>query len=218
MKAEQFEEFIKEVKDRGEILGKEKLGCFAVLVSLVKLNGDYHFLFQKRSEHIRQGSEICFPGGKFDEDLDETFEDTAIRETHEELGLDKDKIKVISKIDTYVSHVYIENYLGILEINSLDDLNINKDEVEKVFTIPVDYFIKNNPETYAIKVKTYSSEIDDNGDLIEYLPVKELDLPKRYHKSWSESFRDVYVYRTEYGTLWGITASIVYNTVNKYLK
>ncbi len=108
----------------------------------------------------------------------------------------------------------IKNLIGC----GLSELKINKDEVESVFTIPVDYFINNEPETYAIKVKTYSSEIDEEGNLIEYLPVKELDLPKRYHNSWSESFRDVYVYRTEYGTLWGITASIVYNTVNKYLK
>lgn len=218
MKSEKFEAFINNVRDNCDILGRDKLGNFAVLVSLVKLEDDYHFLFQKRSKHIRQGSEICFPGGQYDKELDATFEETAIRETMEELGIEREKIEIVSKIDTFFAHVYIENYLGLLHIDSLDELNINRDEVETVFTIPVDYFIDNEPEDFAIKVKSYSSEVDDDGNLIEYFPVKELDIPERYHNSWNESFREVYVYRTEYGTIWGITALIIYETVKKYLK
>ena len=30
----------------------------------------------------------------------------------------------------------------------------NKDEVEYVFTMPIDYFIENEPETYGIKVRS----------------------------------------------------------------
>lgn len=213
-----FESFLDSVKDNDDILGRHQLGNFAVLVALVELEGDYHFLFQKRAKHIRQGSEISFPGGQFDAKLDSSFEATAVRETCEELGITKDKIKVISKIDTFVSHVYIENYLGIIDIDSLDELDINQDEVEYVFTMPMDYFIHNEPETYGIKVRSFSSEIDDDGNLIEYFPVKELDIPERYHKTWNDSFREVYVYRTEHGTLWGITALIVYETIKQYLK
>lgn len=218
MKAKQFEEFIKNVKDHNDILGRDKLGNFAVLVSMVNLDGDYHFLFQKRNKDIRQGSEICFPGGQYDETLDSSFEETAVRETCEELGISRDKITVISKIDTFVSHIYIENYLGVLNIKNLDELSINKDEVEKVFTIPVDYFVKNEPEDFAIKVRSYSSETDKEGNFIEYFPVKELDIPERYHNSWNDSFREIYVYRTEYGTIWGITALIIRDTVRRYLK
>jgi 8-oxo-dGTP pyrophosphatase MutT (NUDIX family) len=211
-----FEHFIESLDKKHGVLGQDLLGNFAVLVALVQLDGDYHFLFQKRAKDIRQGSEISFPGGRFDEELDDTFEDTAVRETCEELGISRESIEVIQQIDSFVSHVYIENYLGILHIDSLDDLNINEDEVEYVFTMPLDYFINHPPETYGIKVRSFSSEIDEEGNLIEYFPVKELDLPERYHRTWNDSLREVYVYRTDHGTLWGITALIVYDTIRKY--
>jgi len=218
MNQREFEAFVENLDDKHDIIGRSRLGNFAVFVALVKLEGEYHFLFQKRAQHIRQGSEISFPGGQFDEALDKNFRDTAIRETHEELGIDEEKIRVIKQIDSFVGHVYIENFLGVIEVDSLDELNINKDEVAYVFTMPVQYFIDHEPETYGIKVRSYSSEVDEAGNLIEYFPVKELDLPERYHHSWNDSLREVYVYRTEHGTLWGLTAAIVYETIKKYFK
>ena len=217
MNQNKFEAFINNLPQEHDILGRHKLGHFAVFVALVKLEGEYHFLFQKRAKHIRQGSEISFPGGQYDPELDNSFEETAVRETCEELGITEDKIEVIKQIDTFISHVYIENFLGIIHIDSLDELKVSKDEVEYVFTIPVDYFIENEPETYGIKVRSFSSEVDENGNLIEYFPVKELDLPERYHHTWDDSLREVYVYRTDHGTLWGITAQIVCETVKKYI-
>lgn len=218
MNQKQFEEFVLNIPDKHDILGRHRLGNFAVLVSLIKLEDQYHFVFQKRAAHIRQGSEISFPGGQFDEKLDTSFKDTAIRETCEELGIDEGQIDLIAQVDSFVGHVYIENYLGVINVDSLDDLNINEEEVAYVFTIPVEYFVNHEPETYGIKVRSLSSEVDDEGNLIEYFPVKELDLPERYHHRWNDSLREVYVYRTDHGTLWGITAEIVYETVKKFYK
>lgn len=58
----------------------------AVILPLIKVDGEYHILFEKRSHHIPQGGEICFPGGRFSPELDQTYQDTALRETEEELG------------------------------------------------------------------------------------------------------------------------------------
>lgn len=216
MKKKLFEPYLNKAKKDHHILGKNQLKQFAVLVSLVELDGEYHFLFEKRASNIRQGGEISFPGGGY-EAGDVSFEATAIRETCEELGLKAEQIEIITQVDTFVSHVYIENYLGLIKIDSLEELQINKDEVDYVFTLPVQYFIDKQPEIYGIKVRSFSSETDEKGNIIEYMPVEALDLPKRYHKSWSEREREVYVYRTPYGTLWGITALIVYDTLYNYL-
>jgi len=59
------------------ILGKEEYFNAAVLIPLMMINGEYHFLFEKRAAHIRQGGEVCFPGGEFDPEVDTSFQDTA---------------------------------------------------------------------------------------------------------------------------------------------
>lgn len=218
MDKKRFNAFLEHTKVPHDLLGREEIGNFAVMVSVIEIDDDYHFLFQKRAKHIRQGSEISFPGGQYDPELDENFLATAIRETCEELGVTPDQIEVISQLDTFFSHVYIENYLGIIHVDDLEDLRINKDEVAYVFTIPLDYFISHEPETYAIKIRSMASEIDEEGNLIEYIPVKELELPERYQHAWNDSLRDVYVYKTEHGPLWGLTAHIVYDTVKKHLR
>ncbi|MBN2795164.1 MAG: CoA pyrophosphatase [Clostridia bacterium] len=214
----QFETIIKRINEKPDILGRKNLKNFGVLVAVVQLEGDYHFLFQKRAKHIRQGSEISFPGGAFDESLDKTFEDTAIRETCEELGIKKEQVEILAQLDTFHSHVYIENFLGVIHLEHLEALDINPDEVEYVFTISIDYFVETAPEIYNIKIRSMSSEVDEDGNLIEYMPVKDLELPKRYHHTWNDSLREVYVYKTKHGPLWGLTAQIVYETVNKYFK
>lgn len=76
------------------ILGKKEYFNSAVLVPLVMIDGDYNFLFQKRAAHIRQGGEICFPGGRYDPEKDFSCKETAIRETMEELGVERNIIKI----------------------------------------------------------------------------------------------------------------------------
>jgi len=58
----------------------------AVLVPLVSCDGMPSLLYTARSEHLSShASEVSFPGGHFEEDVDSSLEDTAIRETSEEL-------------------------------------------------------------------------------------------------------------------------------------
>jgi len=45
------------------IIQKEEYLNTAVLIPLLDINNEYHFLFEKRSANIRQGGEICFLGG-----------------------------------------------------------------------------------------------------------------------------------------------------------
>lgn len=73
------------------IHAKEEYINTAVLVLLVFIGGEYHFVFQKRGPKIRQNGEICFPGGVYNPE-DGTPEQTAVRETVEEMGIPAEKI------------------------------------------------------------------------------------------------------------------------------
>ncbi|MDZ7724980.1 MAG: CoA pyrophosphatase [candidate division KSB1 bacterium] len=107
-----------------DVMAREKYYNSAVLVPFVFLENEYHFLFQRRTPHIRQGKEICFPGGRFEADLDSDARDTAIRETMEELGVGREKIKIMGRLDTLVAPMgaVIDPFVATLEIDSLDEL------------------------------------------------------------------------------------------------
>ncbi len=193
------------------ILGKDEYFNSAVLIPLLLIDDEYHLLFEKRAQEIRQGGEICFPGGEFDNLLDNNFVDTAVRETTEELGISEEKIHLIGSMNTLVGSmgVTVDSSIGLLDISSLDEIQFDKTEVEKIFSLPLKYFIENEPEIYFVKTEVHPSEVDNNGNLKVIFPTEELNLPKRYHKPWSTKKMDIYVYKTAHGVIWGLTARLI---------
>ena len=195
-----------------EILGKDKYFNSAVLVPIVELDNKFHFLFEKRANHIRQGGEVSFPGGEFDVKKDQGLRQTALRETTEELGIPPEKIKIIGKVGTLVAPmgVTVDAFVCQLLIQSLDELKIDTNEVEKVFLIPVEHFLKKKPEEYTVKLEVHPFYVDEKGKHIELLPVQKLGLPERYSKPWKNGTHRVLVYNSTEEVIWGITAEIVF--------
>lgn len=200
-----------------DILGRKNYISTAILVPLVIINGTEHLLFEKRASHIKQGGEICFPGGHYESDKDSSYIDTALREAQEELGLMPGWIKVIGQLDTLVSPrgLIVECFLGVLDIENIQNLTIDRKEVGDVFTIPISWFQRNPPEIYRTRVEMQSSYIDENGQENILLPVDELGLPPKYKENRSEYMHRVVVYRTEPDIIWGLTAAVVENMINK---
>ena len=201
-----------------KIIGRERFFNAAVLVPFIKFPDGYHILFQQRADSIRQGTEICFPGGKFDPKLDANYQETAIRETVEELGIDKNKIKIEGVIGTLVSPtgIAIETYLASLDIKDLDELTINTKEVKRIFTLPFTTLKSITPEQYSTKVHSSSSYSDANGDKIVLLPVEKLGLPKRYLTPWGDKQHRILVYKTKEGIIWGVTAEITHDILELF--
>lgn len=197
------------------ILRKDEYLNSAVLIPLVLFDGEYNFLFEKRAASIRQGGEVCFPGGEFDPEKDSNYKDTAVRETAEEIGIDSGKIKINGILDTLIGPmgVTVDSFVGTLDIKSPDEISFDKEEVERVFYIPVSFFENNKPEEYYVRMEVHPTEIDKNGIKVETLPVKELKLPERYSKPWGGRKNRILVYRTDEGVIWGITAVLVNEVV-----
>lgn len=193
-----------------EPLGSERYLKTAVLVPLLDKNGECHLLFQVRAEHIRQGGEICFPGGKFENNKDNNFLDTALRETREETNIKREKIKILGPINYYLAPagILIYPYVGLLDIASEEELEPNQ-EVEKLFTVPLKWFLNNKPEKYyaAIEVKPHFE--NEEGIIEKLLPVKELGLPKRYLTSWDTRKHRIFVYNVKDYKIWGMTAELI---------
>lgn len=199
------------------IIGKDRYLNSAVLIPIVLIDGKEFILFQKRSQTVRQPGEISFPGGHFDSTVDTDFLSTAIRETCEELGVLNNKIEVLGKLGTLVTpmEVIVEAYLGVLNINSVDELEIDKKEVERIFLIPLQYFVDNNPDEYFTRLEVHPYITKEDGQKEILLPVKELGLPERYSFPWTRGKHRVLVYRTTKEIIWGITAELIYELSQK---
>ena len=194
------------------IIGKDLYLNSAVLIPIIVLDNSEFVLFEKRSSTVRQPGEISFPGGHFDSRYDKDFLSTAIRETIEELGIENTCIEIIGSIGTLVAPmgVIVETYLGILKINSLDELKIDHKEVERIFLIPLKYFINNKPEVYFTRLELHPYITKEDGEKEELLPVKKLGLPEKYSLPWTRGKHRVLVYKTSEEVIWGITAELIF--------
>ncbi len=105
-----------------------------------------NIIFIKRNKNLKQHSgEVSFPGGKFDETVDNNFLDTAIRETKEEIGLTNNCYNVVSELPpqhTVATNFLVHTFVAITTKKNIS-FNINKAEVEKVILIPIAHFFNN---------------------------------------------------------------------------
>lgn len=82
--------------------------------------------------------QIAFPGGKIDPE-DPSPEQAALRETHEELGLEPDLVRIIAELDTtptFVSGYTVTPFVGW--IDETPELTPNPREVAKVLQVPIE--------------------------------------------------------------------------------
>ncbi|MGL5963915.1 MAG: NUDIX hydrolase [Fusobacteriaceae bacterium] len=199
-----------------KFVGREKYFNSAVIVLIVEDCGEDYLLFQKRAQGIRQGGEVCFPGGKIDK-TDKNSLETAIRECYEEIGVSENKIEILGKIGTHVipSGTLVEAYLGKIDKETLQNLVLNEKEVEKCFLVPIKFFLENNPRIEKLQIETLPYYEEDGKRYI--FPYEELNLPERYRSPWKSQPREVYFYNYNEELIWGITADIVYELL-KYLR
>ena len=97
---ERIVELLKNTKER--IIGQDRYVNSAVLIAIAEFEGKEYIVLEKRAVEIRQGGEISLPGGKCDK-KDKNSEETAIRETIEELGIPREKIEVTGKLGILVN-------------------------------------------------------------------------------------------------------------------
>lgn len=129
-----------------DIAPEQKVKHAAVLVPLVERDEGVHVLFTQRTAYLKDHTgQISFPGGGV-EAHDRHRQDTALRETEEEIGLAATSIAVLGQLPEYEmrSGFRITPVIGWIRppfTTRLDPL-----EVEAVFEVPLSHFLQ--PEHY----------------------------------------------------------------------
>jgi mutator protein MutT len=104
----------------------------SVLLLLFKEDNELKACLIKRTANMKyHAGQIALPGGKIEKG--ETAEETALRETFEEVGIEPDKITILGKLSEFyveVSRFQIQPIVGWLQNRPV--FKTNRDEVEKV--------------------------------------------------------------------------------------
>jgi 8-oxo-dGTP pyrophosphatase MutT (NUDIX family) len=89
----------------------------AVLLPLFRNATDYHLLFTKRTETVRQHKgQVSFPGGSF-ELADGDLRTTALRESYEEVGIRPEHVSILGRLDdlaTFSTSFTISPFVGLI--------------------------------------------------------------------------------------------------------
>lgn len=179
------------------ILGHEQFLKFAVLLPLVEVNNETHILFEVRSMNLRrQPGEICFPGGKIE--LGEDPKKAAVRETSEELGIEESKIVNVFPLDYMVSAFGTIIYPFAGTITDSNKIAPNVSEVGEIFTVPLSFFMKNQPESYKINFQVQP----EDGFPFDLIIGGE-------NYNWQPRTMDEYFYRYKDKVIWGLTARVL---------
>lgn len=155
----------------------------SVLVGIVTRERPTVILTERTTHLSTHSGQVAFPGGKRDEtDADSTY--TALREAHEEIGLEHRFVDVLGTMPTYTtgSQFIITPVVALVRPDHV--LQLNAYEVADAFEVPLDFLM--NPAHHRRHV--YESE----GVQREWLSMPYMD-------------------GTQERFIWGVTAAILRN-------
>lgn len=169
--------------DGGAQAGKS---AAAVLVGLVVRDDGLRVLLTRRTEHLRDhAGQISFPGGR-SEPEDANAEATALREAHEEVGLDPQRVELLGRLPEYATVTRYVVTPVVALVHPPIDLTLDAFEVAEAFEVPLPWLM--TPAHHRRHVFTY-----DGGQR------QFLSMPWRRRPHEHEYF------------IWGATAAMLRN-------
>ena len=178
------------------LLGAER--SYAVLAPLVERPDGLHLLFEVRAPQLRQGGEVCFPGGKMEPG--EAPRDCALRETEEELSIPREEVALLGTPDFICNQrgFLLQPVLGLVSPRGLAAMRPSPAEVAEAFTVPLAFFRETQPEIWRY-------------DLVprvpEAFPYGAVGIPRDY--AWSRGQVELPIWHHRGHVIWGMTARVV---------
>lgn len=171
---------------------------YAILVPLVRREEGIHVMYEVRAKDLdRQPGEICFPGGM--QEPGETYQECALRETFEEIGLKADQVEVLNELTVIygVGRFAMHCFTGLVDAQAADGLKISEAEVERVFEVPLEHLMEAEREDYRASLVQYGPE---------EFPYERVVGGDSY--PWTKMTSPVPVYDVDGWVIWGLTGRV----------
>lgn len=127
-----------------------KITRAAVLIPLLLKSEGLSVLLTQRTDHLHDhAGQISFPGGRMDPD-DASPHDTALRESEEEIGLDRAAVEIIGHLPQYltVSGYSVTPVVGFVKPQA--EYVLDTFEVADVFEVPLHFLM--DPANHQVRV------------------------------------------------------------------
>lgn len=122
----------------------------AVLIPLLLKSDGLSVLLTQRTDHLHDhAGQISFPGGRMDPG-DSSPNDTALRESEEEIGLDREGVEIIGHLPQYltVSGYSVTPVVGLVKPQA--EYVLDAFEVADVFEVPLHFLM--DPANHQVRV------------------------------------------------------------------
>ncbi len=171
---------------------------YAVLCPLLEGEDGLRLLFEVRAPQLRQGGEVCFPGGRMEPG--ESVPDCALRETEEELSIPREEVTLLGTPDFICSQrgFLLRPVLGLVSPAGLAAMRPSPAEVAEAFTVPLSFFRETEPEVRRYELIP---------QVPEDFPYGPVGIPRDY--PWARGQTEVPIWYYEGRAIWGMTARLV---------
>jgi len=122
----------------------------AVLIPLLLQPNGLSVLLTQRTTHLRDhGGQISFPGGRMDPE-DAGPNETALRESEEEIGLERERVEIIGQLPEYltVSGYCVTPIIGLVKPQA--EYVLDEFEVADIFEVPLSFLM--DPANHQVRV------------------------------------------------------------------
>ena len=133
----------------------------AVLIPLYWHDDQWHALFTRRTDDVEEHrGQVSFPGGMIEAD-DLTYEQAALREAYEEIGIHPQDVDILGRLEPTqtITHFLITPILGVIPWPY--ELRCNPKEVASAFGVPLQWLA----DPANVELRTYQAS--ETGPLFE---------------------------------------------------
>ena len=152
----------------------------------------WQILLTRRTDSVAEHQgQVAFPGGRADP-ADTSPEMTALREAHEEIGLDPTQVRILGRMNSLwtITNYSVTPVVGVIPWPF--PLQLEEIEVSRVFTVPLNWLT--NPDHHEIRYRNIPQ------------PFSQI-----LHR---ESHPVIYFNPYQDELLWGVSAEIILSFIN----